>query len=140
VQSSAVYEAPRAKQHAATGQYQYLTDHIQFITQQILLLCLANCSAAEVETIFRAVPELVMTRPRGSLLILSDFREASVNEEAIRVMEEAAIFDKPYVKKSAWTGAENFPRVFSEHLRRFSRREFPVFETREEALAWLVKD
>jgi hypothetical protein len=73
-------------------------------------------------------------------LILSDFRGASIDQEAIRVMKETAVFDKPYVKKSAWTGAENFPRVFSENLRSFSRREFPVFETREEALAWLVKD
>lgn len=140
---SAVYEASRAKHHAATSHRQYLTDHIRFIThqgKQILLLDLSNCSAAEVGKIFRAVPELVTTRPWGSVLILSDFRGASIDQEAIRVMKETAVFDKPYVKKSAWTGAENFPRVFSENLRSFSRREFPVFETREEALAWLVKD
>jgi hypothetical protein len=37
-------------------------------------------------------------------------------------------------------GAENFPHAFSESLRSFSRREFPAFKTREEALAWLAKD
>jgi len=75
---SAVYEASRAKHHAATSHRQYLTDHIRFIThqgKQILLLDLSNCSAAEVGKIFRAVPELVTTRPWGSVLILSDFRE-----------------------------------------------------------------
>jgi hypothetical protein len=140
---SAVYEASRAKQHAATSQRQYLTEHIRFIIHQgkkILLLDLSNCSAAEVGKIFREVPELVMTRPRGSVLILSNFRGASIDEEAILIMKETAVFDKPYVKKSAWTGAEGFPRVFSESLRSFSRREFLVFETSEEALAWLVRD
>jgi len=55
-------------------------------------------------------------------------------------MKEAAVFDKPYVKKSAWVGAKNFPKVISESMKSFSRREFPSFETREEALTWLVKD
>ena len=55
-------------------------------------------------------------------------------------MKESAVFDKPHVKKSAWVGAENFPDEYSKSLRSFSLREFPAFSTREEALAWLVKD
>jgi hypothetical protein len=116
---------------------------IQFIThqaKQILLVDLSNCSAGEVEKIARTVPEVVTTRQRGSVLILSDFTGASFDEEAVRAMKEAAVFDKPYVKKSAWVGAERFPQLFSESVRSFSRREFPAFKTREEALAWLVKD
>jgi hypothetical protein len=116
---------------------------IQFIThqaKQILLVDLSNCSAGEVEKIARTVPEVVTTRQRGSVLILSDFTGASFDEEAVRAMKEAAVFDKPYVKKSAWVGAETFPQLFSESVRSFSRREFPAFKTREEALAWLVKD
>jgi hypothetical protein len=44
----------------------------------------------------------VTTQPRGSVLILSDFTGASFDEEAIRAMKESAVFDKPYIKKSAW--------------------------------------
>ena len=101
---------------------------------------LSNCSASEVAKIARTVPELVTTRPRGSVLILSDFTGASFDEEALRLMKEAAVFDKPFIKKTAWVGTENFPEVFSESISRFSRRDFPSFENREEALAWLVKD
>ena len=139
---SAVDEASRAKRHAAAS-HLHLTHHIHFINhqgKQVLLLDLSNCSAAEVEKIFRAVPEVVTTRPRDSVLILSDFTGASFDAEAIRVMKETAVFDRPYVKKSAWTGTKTFPQVFSENVRSFSRREFPVFETRKEALAWLTKD
>ena len=90
---------------------------IRFIThqgKQILLVDLSNCSTAEVERIVRAVPEVVTTRPRASVLILSDFTGASFDEEAIRAMKESAVFDKPYVKRSAWVGAENFPDLFSD--------------------------
>src|ERR1700730_13391857 len=120
-----------------------MEDRIRFIThqgKQILLLDLSNCSPAEVEKIVRAVPGVVTTRPRASVLILSDFTGASVDEEGVRAMKESAVFDKPYVKRSALVGAENFPESFSESVRNFSRREFPAFKTREEALAWLVKD
>jgi hypothetical protein len=120
-----------------------MADRLRFIThedKQILLIDVSNCSAAEVETTFRAVPELVTTRPRGSVLILTDFKGASFDQEAIRVMKETAVFDKPYVKKSALAGTEGVPDVFSANLSSFSRREFPTFKTREEAVAWLVKD
>jgi hypothetical protein len=133
----------RAKQHAAVSQVQYLTDHIRFIAyrgKQVLLIDLSNCATAEVETIFRAVPNSVTTRPRGSVLILSDFRGASIGQEAMRIMKETAVFDKPYVKKSAWTGVEDMPEGAFENLSGFSHREFSVFQTREEALEWLAND
>jgi hypothetical protein len=120
-----------------------LTHRIRFIThqgKQILLVDLSKCSATEVETIIRELPDIVTTRPRSSVLILSDFSGASFDQEAIRAMKESAVFDKPYIKKSAWVGAENFPEDFAESIRSFSRREFPVFTTREEALTWLAKD
>jgi hypothetical protein len=118
------------------------TDRVRFIiheAKQILLVDLSNCSAREVERITRALPELVTTRPRKSVLILSDFTGASFDEEAFRAMKETAVFDKPHVKKSAWVGAGNLG-AFSENMRNYSRRDFPAFETREEALTWLVKD
>jgi hypothetical protein len=136
----AVHEALSAKEHTDTSQRQYLTDHIHFIhhqRKQILLLDLSNCSAAEVRKIFQAVPEFVTVRPRASVLILADFTGAAFDAEAIRVMKEAAVFDKPHVRKSAWTGTE---QAFAESVSRFSRREFPIFATRKEALAWLAKD
>jgi hypothetical protein len=79
-------------------------------------------------------------RPRSSILGLTDFTGASFDAEAIRVLKETATFDKPFVKKSAFVGIENFPQGVFENLRSFCRREFPAFTTREEALAWLAKD
>src|SRR6267143_5055781 len=107
---------------------------------QVLEVDLSNCSTVEVEKIARAVPEFMTTRPRGSILILSDFTGASFGQDAIRAMKESAAFDKPYIKKSAWVGAESFPKAFKGSLKSFSRREFPTFKTRQEALDWLVED
>jgi hypothetical protein len=42
----------------------------------------------------------VTARPGASVLILSDFTGASFGQEAIRVMKETAVFDKPYSVKN----------------------------------------
>jgi len=120
-----------------------MKDRIQFVShqgKQILSVDLSNCSAAQVADVLRELPEVVTSRPAGSVLIFSDFTGASFDREAIQVMKEAAVFDKPYVKKSAWVGAENFAPEYAKSLSSFSRREFPTFKSREEALTWLVKD
>lgn len=125
------------------GRKSVLADRTRFIThqgKQVLLVDLSNCSAAQVQEIIRALPELVTTRPRNSVLILSDFIGASFDEEALRVMKETAVFDKPFIKKTAWVGANYLPDAFAKNLSSFSRRDFPDFATREDALAWLVKE
>jgi hypothetical protein len=120
-----------------------VNDRIRFITyqrNQILLVDTASCSASQVEKTFRALPDLVITLPRRSVLILTDFTGASFNEDAVRAMEQAAVFDKPFIKKSAWVGALSLPDEFSNRVKSFSRREFGVFKTHSEAMDWLVRD
>jgi hypothetical protein len=108
--------------------------------KKILLVDFSNCPANEVEEIARAVPDYVTVNPHGSVLVLTDFTGAAFDRDALRAMKETAVFDKPYVKKSALIGTESLPRDFYEDMTRFSRRELPIFETREEALDWLAAD
>jgi hypothetical protein len=120
-----------------------MDDRIRFIThqgKQIMLVDASNCSAAELLTISRTVPHYVMPEPLGSVLLLADFTGAEFDREAITSMKESAVFDRPHLKKSAWVGTENLPRVFYEHIKNFSQRDLPTFKTREEAMDWLVKD
>lgn len=86
------------------------------------------------------MPEYVTGQPPGSVLLLADFTGASFDQEALRAMKETAVFNKPHIKRSAWVGADDFPEAFRESLKSFSRREFPTFKTRQEALNWLVED
>jgi hypothetical protein len=118
-------------------------DRIRFIDHQgkeILLVDLSNCPANEVEKIARAVPDYTTVRPRGSVLVLTDFTGAAFDRDAVRAIKETAVFDKPFVKKSALVGTEDLPVSFHDELKTFSRRELLPFKTREEALAWLVGD
>jgi hypothetical protein len=118
------------------GQIRSLTEQ----GKQILFVDLSNCRASEVAHIAEAVPDQVMRLPRNSVLLLVDFAGASFDAEAIRAVKEAAVFDKPYIKKAAWIGGgATLDYVFTE-IRDFSRREFPIFDSFQEAVGWLVRD
>ena len=120
-----------------------MQERIRFIDhlgKKILLVDFSNCPANEVERIARAVPDYVTVNPRGSVLVLTDFSGASFDRDALRAMKETAVFDKPFVRKSALLGTESLPAPFYEELISFSRRELLILKTREEALDWLAAD
>jgi hypothetical protein len=72
------------------------------------------------------------------VLLLADFTGAEFDRIAIDRLKEAAVFDRPHLKRSAWVGLEKLPKVFYEHIKNFSQRDLPAFETREAAMDWLV--
>jgi hypothetical protein len=106
--------------------------------KQILLVDLSHCTPTEVAKIALLVPTYVTSEPRGSVLLLADFTGAEFDRIAIDRMKESAVFDRPHLKRSAWVGIEKLPKVFYEHIKNFSQRDLPAFETREKAMDWLV--
>src|ERR1700730_8167444 len=106
-----------------------LHDRIRLIYhqgKQILFVDLSNCKANEVEKIARAAPDYLTVKPRGSVLVLTDFTGATFDRDALRAMKETAVFDMPFVKKSALIGTENLPREFYEGIKNFSPRDLPI--------------
>ena len=108
--------------------------------KRILQVDLSKCTAREAEETTRRVPDVVTAEPRDSVLIITDFEGSSFDAAALRAIKETAVFDKPFVKKSALVGILSLPREFHDEMERFSRRDFAIFGTREEALRWLVQD
>src|ERR1700691_3128393 len=118
-----------------------MEDRIRFIehqAMQILLVDISHCQPSEVATILLLVPSYVTSEPRGSVLLLADFTGAEFDRIAIDRIKESAVFDRPHLKRSAWVGIEKLPKVFYEHIKNFSQRDLPAFETREKAMDWLV--
>jgi hypothetical protein len=120
-----------------------MEERIRFIAhrgQQVLLVDITNCSTAEMIQLGHLVPGYVSAEPRGSVLLLADFSGSKFDKAAVETLKQAAVFDRPHIKRSAWVGVEGMPRVFYENLKAFSQRELPTFKTREEALDWLVSE
>ena len=120
-----------------------MPDRVQFIEhkgQQILLIDFSRCDPRQILAIVNEVQEEVSDHARGSVLTLADFTGAQIDKAAATRIKEALAMDRPYVKRSAWIGTESLPKVFYENFKTFSRRDFPTFQTREEAMDWLVEE
>jgi hypothetical protein len=74
------------------------------------------------------------------VLTLADISGAHIDKAVATKIKEVLVFDRPYVKKSAWVGTESLPHVLYENFKSFSQREIPGFKTREEAMEWLVAE
>jgi hypothetical protein len=118
-------------------------DRVRFTThrgKEILLVDLTNCSAQEVIELLSEVQLTVTAQPRNSVLALGDLTGTEFSRAAVTRMKEVAVFDRPYVKRTAFVGTESLPQVFYQALKTFSQREFFRFGTREEAMDWLVRE
>ncbi len=118
-------------------------ERIRFIEhkgKRVLLLDFRNCTPEEVASLSTQVRQTMAEEPKDSVLALADFTGAQFSREAVTRIKEATAMDRPFVKRAAWVGTENLPKVFYDAIRTFSVREFPVFDTREEALEYLTQE
>ena len=113
---------------------------LTFRNQQVLLADCSDCSPEELAAVIDDVPKHVTREPLGSLLLLADFSRSVFTKETVEHLKLAAVFDRPHLKKSAWVLTQNLPKTLYESIRTFSDREIPTFETREEALKYLVDE
>jgi hypothetical protein len=120
-----------------------LDERLRFIKhkgQAIFILDFSHCSGKEMLLLLDQVRADVARHAPGSVLTLADFSGAHVDKAVATKIQEVLVFDRPYVKKSAWVGTEDVPHIFFEHFKSFSQRDFPTFPTREAAMDWLVEE
>lgn len=117
-------------------------ERIRVIThqgQRILLVDCTDCKADEIAKLADQLPIAVNQEPKGSVLLLADFTHSQLSRETVERIKIAAVFNRPYLKRSAWVLTGNLPKPAHSAIEKFSTREIPIFGTREEALDYLVK-
>ena len=120
-----------------------MDDRIHFVEhkgEQILLLDFSHASAPEMQLLLEYVRITVAKHAHESLVTLADFTGAEVDHAVAMRIKEVLTLDRPFVKKTAWVGAESVPHAFMENFENFSQRKIVTFKTRDEAMDWLVND
>ncbi|HMK23566.1 MAG TPA: hypothetical protein VK466_14615 [Terriglobales bacterium] len=120
-----------------------MLDRISFIKHHgkpIMFIDFSHCEPKEILLLLEEIQHTVSRHERGSLLTLVDMSGAHLDRDVVTRMKEVLVRDRPYVKRSAWIGAESVPKVYYENMKSFTQRDFPQFKSREEALDWLVKE
>lgn len=120
-----------------------LHERLQFFKHKghpVFAVDFTNCAAKEILLLLDQIRADVARHAPNSVLIFADFTGAQIDKNVATRMKEVLVLDRPFVRRSAWIGTESLPRIYYEHFKSFSQRDFPTFKTREEALDWLVSD
>jgi hypothetical protein len=120
-----------------------LKNRLRFVMHKgrsIFLIDFSQCQGRDMLVLLDQVRADVAQHEPGTVLTLADFTGAKIDKEVATKIKEVLTLDRPYVKKSAWVGTDSLPHVFYENFKTFSRRDFPTFETREQAMDWLVQE
>jgi hypothetical protein len=116
-------------------------ERVRFIDhkgKRILFIDLTGCTAQQIEEITAEVQQVVTSQPAKSVLSLSDWTGAQISRSLAERIKTTLVFDLPHVKRTAFVGVENVPKVFLDAFKTFSRRDFTTFPTLDEAKDWLV--
>jgi hypothetical protein len=108
--------------------------------QEILFVDFTGCSVDEVKDVAHAVRIFVTNQPKNSVRILADFGHVQLDRDAVQAIKEATAFDRPFIHRAAWINAEGFDATLKKSVQDFSKRQFPVFPSREAALDYLVTE
>jgi hypothetical protein len=117
-------------------------DRIHFVEhkgKQILLLDFSQADAKEMQLLLEHVRVTVAQHGHEGVVTLADFTGTEIDHAVAMKIKEVLTLDRPFVKKTAWVGAETIPHAFMENFHNFSQREITTFKTLEEAMDWLVE-
>lgn len=106
--------------------------------KDIVLVNLANCSPQSTFSILDEAHVIIAKHAPKSALILTDSTGATYNSEVSNAMKDFSSKNTPYVKGSAVVGADAMRKVLVAAIRVATKRDIRTFDSREEAMDWLV--
>ncbi len=119
-------------------------ERVRFIEHQgrrIVLLDFANLTveAECLAEIDKARKFFDAMQPDGTLLTMTDAQGARYTSKVMEALKQLAAHNKPYVRAGAAVTSTRLHRVVLTAIAVFTGRHLPVFATRAEAMAWLIR-
>ncbi len=114
------------------------TEIVHHKNKSIVLVNLANCSPQSTFTILDEAADVIAKSAPKSALILTDSTNATYNSEVSSAMKNFSAKNTPYVKGSAVVGADAMRKVLVAAIRVATKRDIRTFDTRDQAMDWLV--
>jgi hypothetical protein len=116
-----------------------VSDRVRIVEHGIVLLDFSGIREPDKE-LHRAAEakRLIASQPRRQALVLTDVTASNFSQAAIESLRDLVQHNKPYVRASALVGLSALTRVVFRALIALTRRDIRVFESRAEAVAYLL--
>ena len=113
--------------------------HVMHNNKSIIVMDYTKCTKAELLNRVQEVMFWIKKQPLNSLLTVTDVSNQHFDNDVIETFKKLAVHNKPYVKAGAIIGITGLVKIAYTVIMKFSGRNMPIFNTREEAMDWLVK-
>jgi hypothetical protein len=134
--SATTYELQSSTIHAiAPGRVRF----IEHQGQRVLFINYSHCDGAMLKAVAEEGHRVIALEQPNSVLTLSDVTGTTFDKESVAVLQAKVAGNAPYVRRAAIIGISGLQRLIYEGVQAFSRRRIPLFESRQEALRWLVE-
>jgi hypothetical protein len=108
--------------------------------RQVLLLDYSGIrDPAEALRYIEESKRIVEKHPPKSLRVLTDSTDSHYDGTVVQALKELARHDEPFVFASAVVGVVGLKKVVLTGVNLFSKRKIVMFDSRQEALDWLVE-
>jgi hypothetical protein len=94
----------------------------------------------EAYSVIAECARLVRKRPEKSVLTLTLVSSGMFTAQLVDKLKELTKGNEPYVRKAAVVGITGIYKIAMTAVSIFSKRDFKVCDTKEEAIAYLLKD
>lgn len=115
---------------------------ISFITHQNKRILLEDFTRFKPgDEFYRTLAEakrMIHAEPEKSVLALFDATGANFDQEVVNAVKDFTVSNEPYIKAAAVVGITGLLKIALLAVKTFSGRDFKVFDTREDAMEWLV--
>lgn len=108
--------------------------------RRILFINYSHCDVALLKAVAEECHRVIAREPADSVLTLNDVTGTTFDKESVAVLQAKVAANAPHVRRAAVIGISGLQRLIYESVQAFSKRRIPHFETRQEALNWLVND
>jgi hypothetical protein len=126
----------RVAQDQAEGRVQFIIHR----GKRVLSINYAHCNVAQLKAVAEEGHRMIARELLNSVLTLNDVTGTGFDHESVEALKSRVAANAPYVKRAAVIGISGLQRLIYEAVKLFTRRNIPLFSTREEALDWLVQD
>lgn len=114
---------------------------IEFKKKRILIEDFSKLGpGAELVNVLSLAHVMICSEPLGSVKCIVDATDAHFILEDYQVMEDFVASNTPYIKVAALVGMNGFMKIAAKDISKNTGRSFHLFNTREEALEYLVEN
>jgi hypothetical protein len=114
------------------------TQVVSYKGKEIFIADLSKSTAEEAKRIFDEAIEKITKLPLKSVLLITDSTDAVYNQETSSVTKHFSTSISAHVKASAVVGADSMKKIMISTLRLLTKRDIKTFDTREQAMEWLI--